>query len=247
MEKNLLGIEKMDKWFGRVRALNNVSLYINEGEVVGLIGENGAGKSTLIKILAGLCRPDKGKIFWKGKETIINSVKKARKLGIEALHQGGLTIDILSVSDNIFLTREIKKSIGPIKIIDRNKQNKIAAKLTESFGLAIESPEQEIRLCSGGEKQGTGIARALQFNADLLILDEPTDGLAPSGRRKVIDFVKRIKEKNLGCIFSTPDVYLASPVADRFILLSGGKIVEEIKNSEELDLEYVEDLMRIRR
>ena len=247
MKENILRMENIEKWFGKVHALRGVDFSVDEGEVVGLVGENGAGKSTLIKIISGLYLPDTGKIYWRGKEVEIDSVKRARELGIETVHQGGLTIGILSVSDNIFLTREVKKSIGPIKIIDKEKQNRIAAQLTSELGLGIESSEQEVRLCSGGEKQGTAIARALQFKAELLILDEPTVGLAPSGRRKIIDFVKRIKERKLGCIFSTPDIYRASPVADRFIVLVRGKMVKEIVNTECLDLEEVEELLRINR
>jgi simple sugar transport system ATP-binding protein len=247
MRENIIRTEKIEKSFGRVHALRGVSFSVDKGEVVGLVGENGAGKSTLIKTISGLYPPDRGKIFWKGKEVKVKSVKKARELGIETVHQGGLTIGILSVSDNIFLTREVKKSIGPIRIIDRKKQQKIAAQLTSELGLGIKTPEQEVRLCSGGERQGTAIARALQFNSELLILDEPTDGLAPSGRRKIVDFVNTIRQRKLGCIFSTPDVYLASPVADRFIVLVDGRIVEEIENTEDLDLEEVEEKLRIRR
>lgn len=172
-------MEKIEKWFGKVHVLRGVDFSVDEGEVVGLVGENGAGKS-----------------------------------------------------------------IGPIKIIDKEKQ-KIVVQLTSELGLEIESPEQGIQLCSGGEKQGTAIARALQYEAELLILEEPTVGLAPSGRRKIIDFVKRIKERKLGCIFSTPDIYRASPVADRFFVLVRGKIVEEIENTEDLDLEEVEELIKV--
>jgi simple sugar transport system ATP-binding protein len=247
MQENILRMDRIEKWFGKAHALKGVDFSVNEGEVVGLVGENGAGKSTLIKIISGLYPPNEGEIYWKGNKVKIDSVKKARELGIETVHEGGLTIGILSVADNIFLTREIKKYFGPIRIIDKEKQSKIAAQLTSGLGLGIESPEQEVRLCSGGEKQGTAIARALQFKAELLVLDEPDVGLAPSGRRKIIDFVRRVKERKLGCIFSTPDVYRASPVADRLVVLVRGKIVEEIENRENLDLEKVEELMRIKR
>jgi len=99
-------MEKIEKWYGKVHALKGIDFSVDEGEIVGLIGENGAGKSTLIKIISGLYPPDKGGIYWEGKEVKIGSVKKARELGIETVHQSRLTIDTLDVSDNIFLGRE---------------------------------------------------------------------------------------------------------------------------------------------
>lgn len=246
MQKNILKMKKIEKWYGKVHALKGVDFSVDEGEIVGLIGENGAGKSTLIKIISGLCPPDKGGIYWEGKEVKIDSVKKARKLGIETVHQGGLTIGVMSVSDNIFLGRELKKTIGTMKIIDKIKQNERAIQLTSELGLEIESPEKEVRLCSGGEKQGIEVARAIEFEAKLLILDEPTVGVASRGRNKIMDFIKRIKERKLSVIFSTPDVYRASPVVDRLFIVVRGKIVKEIKNTETLDLEEVEELMKIK-
>lgn len=245
MDSVLLELKNIEKWYGKVHALKGVNFHVNSGEVVGLIGENGAGKSTLIKIISGFLQPDKGEIFWKGENVKIESIKKARKLGIETVHQGGLTIGILSVSDNIFLTREIKKTFGPFKIIDRKKQSEIAERLTSELGLGISTADQEVRLCSGGERQGTAISRALQFKAELLILDEPTVGVAPSGRKKVIDFIKKVKDKNVGCILSTPDIYRASVVADRFVTIVRGEIKSETYNTEDLDLEEVENKLKI--
>ena len=200
MQKNILKMEKVEKWYGKVHAIKGIDFSVDEGEVVGLVGGNGAGKSTLIKIISGLFPPDKGKIYWKGEEVNIDSVKKARELGIETVHQGGLTIDIMNVRDNIFLTREIKKNIGPMKIIDKNRQNEKTVYLTTELGLKIESPEKEVRLCSGGEKQGVAIARALQFEAKLLILDEPTVGLTIEGLKKLKEFIRKVTNRKTGCI-----------------------------------------------
>ena len=239
----MLSLENISKSFGRVRALSGVSLSVGDGEVLGLVGDNGAGKSTLIKVISGLYRPDGGRILWKGEEVLIRSVKDARRLGIETVHEGGLTIGILSVSDNIFLTREIKKSFGPFKIIDRRKQNEVAARMTAELGLGIDSPEQEIRFCSGGERQGAAIVRALQYQSSLVILDEPTQGLAPGAVHKIFDFVRKLKQKKLSCILATPDVYRAAPVADRFAIMVNGRMVDIIPNRPGLDLEAVEEKM----
>jgi len=247
MLNNIIKMENIEKWYGKVHALKGVDFSVSEGEVVGLIGENGAGKSSLIKIISGLFPPDKGKIYWEGREVTIDSVKKARELGIETVHQGGLTINYMSVADNIFLAREIKKNVGPLKIIDKVKQNEKAIQLTSELGLKIDSPEKEVRLCSGGEKQGVAIARALYYKSKLLILDEPTEGIAPSGQKNILDFVRKIKEKNLSCIFSTPDVYIASPVVDRYVIIAQGKIIGEINNIATLDLEEIEEMMILKR
>lgn len=239
----MLRVENLRKAFGRVQALSGVSLSVEEGEVLALVGDNGAGKSTLIRIISGLHQPDGGRVFWKEEEVRIRSVQDARRLGIETVHEGGLTIGILSVSDNIFLTREIKKSFGPFKIIDRRRQNEVAARMTAELGLGIDSPDQEIRFCSGGERQGAAIVRALQYQSSLVILDEPTQGLAPGAVHKIFEFVRKLKEKKLSCIFATPDVYRAAPVADRFAVLVNGRLVDILPNTPGLDLEAVEEKM----
>jgi len=242
MQENILRMEKIEKWFGKVHALRGVDFSVDEGEVVGLVGENGAGKSTLIKIISGLYSPDKGKIYWKGKEVEIDSVKKARELGIETVHQSRLTIDTLDVSENIFLAREIKKSIGPIKIIDKEKQKKIAVQLTSELGLEIESPEQEVRLCSSAEKQGIEIARALEFEAELLILDEPTVGLTIEGIDQLRRFVHKVTKKGTGCIFISHNFRHILDLADKFVIMARGNIMEKLPN-EDIDVEKIEELI----
>ena len=242
MQENIIRMEKIEKSFGRVHALRGVDFSVGKGEVVGLVGENGAGKSTLIKIISGLYPQDKGKIFWKGKEVKIGSVKKAREIGIETVHQGGLTIGILSVSDNIFLTREVKKAIGPIRIIDRKKQHKIAAQLTSELGLGIKTPEQEVRLCSGGEKQGIEVARAIEFEAELLILDEATVGLTMEGIDQLSRFVHKVTDKGAGCIFITHNFRHILDLADRFVLMARGNIVARLLNKD-VDVAKIEELI----
>jgi simple sugar transport system ATP-binding protein len=231
MLNNIIKMENIEKWYGKVHALKGVDFSVSEGEVVGLIGENGAGKSSLIKIISGLFPPDKGKIYWEGREVTIDSVKKARELGIETIHQNRLTIDTLDVSENIFLSREIKKNIGPLKIIDKVKQNEKAIQLTSELGLKIDSPEEEVRLCSGGEKQGVAIARALYYKSKLLILDEPTVGLTIEGIRQLKKYIKKItNENNAGCIFITHNFRHIIDIADRYVVLIRGSIVNELSN-----------------
>ena len=198
VQNNILRMEDIEKWHGKVHAVKGVAFSVDKGEVVGLLGENGAGKSTLIKIISGLYPPDNGKIYWKGNDVRIGSVKKARELGIETVHQNRLTIDPLDVSENIFLGREIKRRLGPLRYIDKVKENEKAAQLTAELGLRIDSPEREVQLCSGAEKQGIEVARAIEFHAELLILDEPTVGLNIEGIDQLRRFIKKITDQGTG-------------------------------------------------
>ena len=199
----LLQIEGIHKWYGKVHALKGLNLDVRAGEVVALIGDNGAGKSTLIKIISGVVPPSEGKIYFKGEEVNIDSVSTARKLGIEAVHQDRTIIGDLDVTKNIFLTREETKSFGPFKILDHRKMREVAKTLTENMGLKISSPDQEVRFCSGGERQGIAIARAMHFKSKLVILDEPTTALSVKGVEKVLNFVNHLKEENIGVIYIT--------------------------------------------
>ncbi len=242
MKKNIVKMEKIEKWYGKVHALRGIDFSVDEGEIVGLIGENGAGKTTLIKIISGLYPPDKGEIYWKGKEVKIDSVKKARELGIETVHQGGLTIGVMNVSDNIFLARELKKTIGPMKIIDKIKQNERAIQLTSELGLEIESPEKEVQLCSGGERQGIEVARAIEFEAKLLILDEPTIGLTIEGIDQLERFIRKMTKKKTGCIFITHNFRHILDIADRFVIMARGNIVAKLSNKN-IKVEEIEEFI----
>lgn len=239
MNKNIIKLKNIEKWFGRVHALKGVDFEVNRGEVIGLAGENGAGKSSLIKIISGLFPPDKGDIYWKNEKIKISSVRKARKLGIETVHQSSLTIDSLDVSENIFLDREIHKKFGPIKIINKKRENEKTIKLVSELGLSIKSPKQELRICSGGEKQGIEVARAIEFNAELLILDESTVGLTLEGIDQLKKFVTKVTKLGVGCIFITHNFRHILDIADRFVFMARGKVVNEIVN-ENLDIKKIE-------
>jgi simple sugar transport system ATP-binding protein len=242
MEPDILRVEKIEKWYGSVHALRGVDFSVASGEVVGLIGENGAGKSSLIKIISGLYSPDAGRIFWKGKEVKIESVKKARELGIETVHQIRLTIDNLDVSENIFLARELRKRLGPISYIDKAAQDRRAAELIRELGLNIESPRKKVESCSGAEKQGVEVARALEFKADLLILDEPTVGLSLAGIDQLRQFVRSMTSRGMGCIFITHNFRHVLDLAHRFVVMVRGMVVDELVNRD-LSVEQIESML----
>lgn len=232
MNAPLLRMENIHKWFEKVHALKGVDFEVNAGEVVALIGDNGAGKSTLMHILVGFVTPNKGKIYLRGKEVNIYSPSDARKLGIEMVYQDTATIGSMSVMQNIFLDREKIKSIGPIKIIDKKKMKNESEKLTKILGLRIASPDQEVRFCSGGERQGIAISRAMYFKAKVVILDEPIAALSIKGAEKVMSFMRELKNKNIAVIIIVHDLSKGYSIADRFVILSLGRKIADIRKKE---------------
>jgi len=231
-ETPLVKMEDIHKWYGKVHALKGINFEIYPGEIVGLIGDNGAGKSTLIKILSGVLSKNRGKIYWKGEDVNVSSVKEARKLGIETVYQDQAVIGCLSVAQNIFMGRQPVKPWGPVKVLDKGKMRREAEKLARDLKLHIPSPNQEIRFCSGGEIQGVAISRAMYFKASLVILDEPTTALAVSGVQKVLSFITRLKNEGMASIFVTHNLHHVYSVADRFVVLSRGEKVTDVKKEE---------------
>jgi len=242
----LVKMANIHKHFGGVTALDGVDFVVGQNEIVGLVGDNGAGKSTLIKILTGVLKPDDGKIYWNGEELIKHSVEKARNLGIETVYQDRALAEKQNVWRNLFMGREeTYRRIGLIKVGKLRKETLKLLRETIGFTQSGLNPDSGVRSLSGGEKQGIAIARALYFDAKLIILDEPTNNLSLSETNKVLDFVRRIKSESKSCIFITHSIYHVYPVADRFIILDRGKVVSEfLKKEISLDellekLEYV--------
>lgn len=225
----IIKMEHIHKFFEKVHALNDVNFEIHPGEVIGLVGDNGAGKSTLIKILSGIHPPTEGKIYFKGKEVKLPSVGAARKIGIETVYQEQAVIGNLSVTKNVFLARELTKSLGPIKYADKKRMEAKTEKLMKNLRLNIASMSQEARFCSGGERQGIAIARAMHFKAKVIILDEPTTALSVKGVKQVLKFIKQLKKEGIPAILIAHAVHHIYPVSDRFVVLSKGKKIADIR------------------
>lgn len=238
----LLQMKNIHKWFGKVHALKGVDLTVDAGEVVAVIGDNGAGKSTLIKILVGLFPMNSGTILWNGEEIKIRSITDSRKLGIEPVYQTQAVVDCLSVADNVFLGREPVKKLGPFSFVDKKTQTARTEELTNKLGLNIATTEQEVRFCSGGERQGVAIARAMYHQASLTILDEPVTALSMKGTSQVMEFIKQLKKKNIGVIIIEHNIAHAHSVADRFVIMSRGKVKVDV-TKEETTLAALEDMM----
>lgn len=224
----LVEIVDVHKSFGVVIALKGDNFKVRQNEVVGLVGDNGAGKSTLIKILTGFIKPDKGKLYWKGREVKNYSVRKGREMGIETVHQDRALVEKQNVWRNLFMGREL--TYGRTGFIRVSESRKIAeALLKDMVGLTQSGLNADLNVkgLSGGEKQGVAISRSLFFKAELMILDEPTNNLSLTETKKVLDFVKGIKKHGKSCIFITHNIYHVYPVADRFVILDRGKITGE--------------------
>lgn len=239
MQEPLIKVENVHKWYGSVHALRGVNFSVNAAECMALIGDNGAGKSTLVQVIAGFIPMDKGTVYWQGKKVNISSVKDARKLGIETVYQTQAIVPQLTVAQNIFLGREEVKALGPLKFIDEKHMNNKANKIIESLRLNL-PPEREVEFCSGGERQGVAIARAMQFNAELIIMDEPTTALSVSGVEKVLNFIKGLKEQGISSIFISHNLRQLLDVADRFSIMSHGVVIHVVEREEATEEKLVD-------
>lgn len=224
----LLKLKDIRKKFGKVIALDGVSLGVEKGEVVGLVGDNGAGKSTLIKILMGVLSADTGEIYFKGKKLERHTPAKARKLGIEAVYQEQALALKQPLWRNVFLGREATSHLGFLRMgyQKRKTDELMKKKMRFSGNITHDSRAQDL---SGGERQGLAIVRSLFFESSLVVLDEPTTALSITEVDKVLDFVRMIKSKEKSCIFITHTIYNVYSVADRLVILDRGKKVEDIR------------------
>ena len=239
-DQPLVQMVKISKSFGTVQALKDVDFDVHHQEVMGLVGDNGAGKSTLIKILTGVYPPDSGEIYFEGKKVKISSPKDARDLGIETVYQDLALIPLMSISRNFFLGREPVKRLGPFRLLDKRRMDETVKEALAEIGIRVRSPDEEVAVLSGGERQSVAIGRAMHFGAKLLILDEPTAALSIKESQKVLDFVLEAKERGLSIIFITHNIYHVYSVADRFTILEHGRKVAVLRKDEVSAEEIIE-------
>ena len=239
----ILEIKSVSKRFGGVQALDNVSMHLNEGEVLALAGDNGAGKSTLIKVVSGVYHPDNGDIIFKNKNIQLDNPRFAREKGIETIYQDLALADNLNVGANIFLGREpMTKKFG-IPVIDRKLMLSESIKILKNLEINIPetSLEEPVGKLSGGQRQAVAIGRALYWNANLLIMDEPTAALGVPEQRNVMDLIKRLKEKKVSIIFISHNLTDIFNASDRVIVLrrgikAGEKLIKETNSDEVVKL-----------
>ena len=208
--------------FGGIKAVDNVSIDLFPGEVVGLLGHNGAGKSTLIKILSGAYRPDGGEIRINGAATQINHPSDAKKHGIETIYQTLALADNVDAAANVFLGREILTRWGTLDDGAMEAQTrKVMARLNPHF----QRFKEPVRALSGGQRQSVAIARAIHFDAHILIMDEPTAALGPAEARQVADLVLQLKNEGIGIFLISHDIHDVFDLADRVFVMKNGRVV----------------------
>jgi simple sugar transport system ATP-binding protein len=223
----ILEMRNISKRFGEVQALQPVDFAVTRNEVVGLVGDNGAGKSTLIKIATGYHQPDRGEMYFNGEKVEDLSVARARQLGIETVYQEKALADLQTLWRNIFMGRELTTRFGFLDVNGMEQETKNLMVGSMGFTSAAVAPDSVVKTFSGGEKQGVAIVRALYFDAELIILDEPTMGLSLSETRKLLEFVQGIKKAGKSCIFIDHNVFHVYTVADRIVVLDRGAVAGE--------------------
>jgi simple sugar transport system ATP-binding protein len=245
--RSIIRMEGVQKYFGAVQALRDINLEIGVNEIVGLIGDNGAGKSTIIKVMTGVIAPSAGRIFVRDQPVDLSdySVRQAHSLSIETVYQDKSLADKQPLWRNFFVGRQITNRFGFINI-KREKElaDNILLNVIGFRGVGI-TVDSTISNLSGGERQGIAIGRAMHFNADLIILDEPTAALGVAEVRKVIDFVRLIKASGRACIYIEHNLAHVHEVADRLIVLDRGAIVAEIRPKDMSVTELTEFLIQL--
>jgi simple sugar transport system ATP-binding protein len=242
----LLQLKNVSKTFGEVAALQKVNFEVGTNEIVGLLGDNGAGKSTLVKIITGFHQPDPGgEIYWKNKKIERLSVPLARDMGIEVVYQERALADQQSLWRNIFMGRELSDRWGLLNINGMKRETQRLMSSSMGFTSAAVTAESTVGTFSGGERQGVAITRALYFEAELIILDEPTMGLSLSETKKCLEFVAGIKAAGKSAIFIDHNIFHVYPVVDRIVVIDRGIVAGQyMKNELTLD-ELIERLYRV--
>lgn len=223
---SLIRLEHVSRFFGAIRALDDVSLEIQPGEIVGLMGDNGAGKSTLVKILAGNYPPTSGQYFINDKSVTLSGPADARARGIEVVYQDLALCNNLSAAANVFLGREPMTWLGPFRVLDHKTMNERAAALFKE--LASETrPRDVVERMSGGQRQAVAIARTRLADAKLILMDEPTAAISVRQVAQVLALIGRLRAQGHAVILIShrmPDVFA---VADRIIVLRRGRKVAD--------------------
>ena len=241
----LLSMQSVSKFFGGVEALRGVDFQIGRNEIVGLVGDNGAGKSTLIKLVTGVHVPTTGDIYYKGEKITIHSVKRSREIGIETVYQERALADQQTLWRNMFAGREITTKFGFLDVKKQKDETEKMLREHMGFTSKVITTDSPVAGLSGGEKQGIAISRALYFQADLIILDEPTMGLSLSETQKVQDFVVDIKHRGKSAIVINHSIYQVYPISDRFVIIDRGKVAGEFLKKDITQDELTEKMIRL--
>lgn len=225
----LIRMRGITKAFGAVQALRGADLSLWPGEVLGLVGDNAAGKSTLMKVLTGVHRPDGGEILFEGRPVAFHSPRDSRALGIEMIYQNLALAQNLDVVANVFLGREYTRTVVPglVQRLDEPRMERETRQLLERLRINIASVRTNVERMSGGQQQAVAIARAVAFQARVVIMDEPTASLAVKEVGKVLDLIAQLRARGVSVILISHRLQDVFTVADRIMVLRSGQCVAE--------------------
>jgi simple sugar transport system ATP-binding protein len=222
----VLELTNISKHFGAIQAVSDVSLSLEAGQVVGLMGDNGAGKSTLVKMIAGNYRPSLGTMHMEGKELVLHRPIEARQHGIEIVHQDLALCNNLTAAANVFLGRELRRGFGPFRVLDYTKMYRRAGQIFAELKSETR-PRDLIKQMSGGQRQAVAIARTMLSDAKIVLMDEPTAAISVRQVAEVLNLIRHLRDKGIAIILIShrmPDVF---SVADRIIVLRRGRKVAD--------------------
>lgn len=241
-KKPIIEMKNISKSFGGVQALKNVDLTLYPGEVLGIVGDNGAGKSTLIKILSGVYQQDEGEIYLKGEKVKINSAIKARDLGIETIYQNLLLVEEFTPAQNIYLARE---PVENFRKLDFDKMKQGVAKTLDKIGIDLNMLGKVTKKLSGGQQQAVAISRAIHWDAEIVIMDEPTAALGVDETEKVFNLITQLKEQEVGVIVISHNMRDVFGIVDRIQVLHLGEVAGVKKKEETNEEEIVKLIMGV--
>ena len=225
----LVEMRRISLAFGGIHAVDDASLDLYPGEVVGLVGHNGAGKSTLIKILSGAYRRDSGEILINGEPASIHNPRDAKAYGIETIYQTLALADNIDAAANLFLGRELLTRTGTLDDVAMEAATRsVMGRLNPHFR-RFKDP---VRALSGGQRQSVAIARAIHFNARILIMDEPTAALGPAETAQVGDLIRQLKKEGIGIFLISHDIHDVYDLSDRISVMKNGRIVGTVRKEE---------------
>lgn len=230
--------------YGRYTAVDRLDLHVDRGEVVGLLGDNGAGKSTTIKLMSGTTRLTSGRIIVDGVRTLVNSRKDSEAIGIETIYQDSALVDQISITRNLFLSRELINAAGFMRMSEMRDAAMNILKNAVSIS-GIDDPDKEVGALSGGQKQAVAIARAVHFKRRMLLLDEPTSALSVRETEKLLDYVRSLKGEGVASVLVTHNLYHAFEVCDRFVVMSHGRKVMDVGKADTTLRELTDHVIKL--
>ncbi len=238
----ILSTKKLTKKYGGLTAVNEIDLNIFRNEITAIVGGNGAGKSTLIEMISGSCRPTSGTIYYKEKLLPLGDPLAIRQLGIETIYQDLSLAELLDVPDNIFLGREKFKRKFGLKILDREFMYTESQKMAKKLKIDIPLLDRPIRFLSGGQRQAVSISRAIYWDAEVIIMDEPTAALGIKEKRQVMNLISDLKTEGVTTIFISHEMQDVFEIADKIVVIYQGQCIA-VKEKDKITIEEIANLI----